>query len=164
MWIELERYDYHDTTTAGKIAENMHQGESGTFYCTYEDDGRYVSYQPIGINQWYVFSALPEQNITEYASSMRQISLHMLVQILLCLLAGALIPLLYIGRVYYMIRDKNTPLEVHNRMFQLVLQKTKDIPFEADLPKHEVILHSPRFEGGNYTLNLADIRPSVLFA
>lgn len=101
LWTELERYDYHDTATAGKIAENMHQGESGTFYCTYEDDGRYVSYQPIGINQWYVFSALPEQNITEYASSMRQISLHMLVQILLCLLAGALIPLLYIGRVYY---------------------------------------------------------------
>lgn len=164
LWTELERYDYHDTTTADKIAENMHQGESGTFYCTYEDDGRYVSYQPIGINQWYVFSALPEQNITEYASSMRQISLHMLVQILLCLLAGALIPLLYIGRVYYMIREKNTTLEVHNRMFQLVLQKTKDIPFEADLLKHEVILHSPRFEGGSYTLGLADIRPSVLFA
>lgn len=163
VWTELAEYDYHETTTADEIVSNIRQGKSGTFYCTYQGDGRYGSYQPIGINQWYVFSMLPQQNIVEYASSMRQISLHMLVQILLCLLAGGLIPILYVGRVYYMIREKNTTLEVHNRMFQLVLQKTKDIPFEADLRRREVILHSPRFEGGSYALNLGDIRPSVLF-
>ena len=160
---ELQRYDYHDTTTADQILENIEQGKSGTFYCTYQGDGRYGSYQPIGINQWYVFSMLPEQNIVESASAMRQISLHMLVQILLCLLAGGLIPLLYVWRVYYMIREKNTTLEIHNRMFQLVLQKTKDIPFEADLPRREVILHSPRFPGGSQTLSLDDIHPMTLY-
>lgn len=163
LWDEMQRYDYHGTATVEQIQADMEQGKSGTFYCTYQDDGRYVNYQPVGINQWYVFSALPEQNIVESAGAVQQISLHMLVQVMLCLLAGGLIPLLYVWRVYYMIREKNTTLEIHNRMFQLVLQKTKDIPFEADLPRREVILHSPRFPGGSQTVSLDNIRPLALY-
>ena len=164
FWTEIKRYDFRDTTTAAEIRSNIAAGRSGSFYCTFQDDGRYGSYQPIGINQWYVFSLLPEQDVVQHVVTMREIALRMLGEIALCLIVVGLMLLLYMRRIYYVIRDKNTSLEIHNRLFQLVLQKTNDIPFEVDLRRLELTLHSPRFPHGSRTLPLSAVRPSALAA
>lgn len=164
FWTEINRYDFQDTTTAEEIRSNIATGESGSFYCTFQNDGRYGSYQPIGINQWYIFSLLPEQDVVQHVGAMRQIALRMLAEVALCLIVIGLVLVLYMRRIYYVIRDKNTSLEIHNRLFQLILQKTNDIPFEVDLRRLELTLHSPRFPSGSRTLPLSAVRPSALAA
>lgn len=164
IWTEIDRYDFQGTTTADEIRSNITAGKSGSFYCTFQGDGRYGSYQPIGINQWYVFSMLPEQDVVQHVGTMRQIALQMLAEVALCLIVIGLVLALYMRRIYYVIRDKNTSLEIHNRLFQLILQKTNDIPFEVDLRRLELTLHSPRFPHGSRTLPLSAVRPSALAA
>lgn len=162
IWSEMARYDCHQTGSPEQVRADMQAGKSGSFYCTFKNEGRYVSYQPIGINQWYVFSMLPEQNVDQSASAMRRLALSMMVKISLCIIAIGLACVLYVCRMYCLVQDKNAFLEVHNRLFQSVLKKTKDIPFEVDLRRQEITLHSPRFSASSYTLPLSKIHPSFL--
>lgn len=164
IWTEMARYDYHETSSPEKVRADMQAGVSGSFFCTFRGEGRYVSYQPIGINQWYVFSMLPEQDVDQSANAMRHIALGMMIKISLCIVAIGFACVQYMRRIYGLVQEKNAFLEVHNRLFQLVLKKTKDIPFEVDLRRQEITFHSPRFSTGSRTLPLSKIHPSVLCA
>lgn len=164
IWTEMARYDYHQTSSPEQVRADMQAGESGSFYCTFRGEGRYVGYQPIGINQWYVFSMLPEQDVDQSANTMRCIALGMMIKISLCIAAIGFACVRYVRRMYCLVQEKNACLEVHNRLFELVLKKTKDIPFEVDLRRQEITFHSPRFSSSSHTIPLSQIHPSVLCA
>lgn len=162
LWDELIHYDFETGVSAESIRSQVLSGESGSVYCCYQSKGRYVTYQPIGINQWYVFAIMPEENINSNADVMLQLSFYMIIQVVLELIIIMVLIILYARRVYQVIHDKNTALEVHNRLFQLVLQKTNDIPFEINLYRDEITLHSPRFKNGYMHTNLSQLRPSTM--
>lgn len=72
LWEELKRYELSGLTI-DELQENLEKGKSGTFFFSYQGQGRYVSYEPLGINDWYIFSVLVETGIDGFTS---EIELH----------------------------------------------------------------------------------------
>lgn len=162
VWDELELYTYSDGVTAETIRKQVESGGKGSFFLRYGDEGRYVSYEPLGINNWYVFSVVTEEEVSSLTSDVRGISLELLVRIVLCMVVLCLLAFYYIKRIYQIVREKNQELQLNNRMFHLALKRTNDILFEIDLSKKEVTFHSGMFENGQRIYRLDQISPQVL--
>ena len=58
IWAELQRYELSDEMTVEKIQQTVANGESGQFHFTYQGEGRYVYYEPLGINISSVFQTM----------------------------------------------------------------------------------------------------------
>ena len=162
FWGEMGLYTYEDGVTVDSIREQVEKGGSGSFYFEYGKEGRYVSYEPLGINNWYVFSVVTQEEVSNFVSDVNQISFKLLIQMTLCICVIFWLAFYYIKRIYQIVREKNEALEINNRMFHLALKRTNDILFEVDLNRKEVIFHSGMFEGGYKKYRLDQISPQVL--
>lgn len=96
--IIMENYDPGITTTGGffdilddsdfsegskeEIVTKMQNGESGQAAYTYHGDKRYTTYEPLGINGWYVIAVLPESKIYEEAMESAKIAYVMLAAVM----------------------------------------------------------------------------------
>ena len=78
VWEEMKRYEIADGITIEEIRENVENGEKGEFYFSYKGKGRYVTYEPLGINNWYVFSVLVEEYLTDYVMQIERIFSYLL--------------------------------------------------------------------------------------
>ncbi len=141
IWKELERYEISDGVTVNQIRENVEEGKSGAFHFSYQGYGRYVTYEPLGINNWYVFSVLVEEYLGDYASEIEKIFFGMLWG----LLGGFLLLVCLIG--YYILTDMrhvkkhNEELSLKNSLLFMVLKHTKDIPFEVNFLDNTLTLY-----------------------
>lgn len=127
-----------------------------------DDEGRFVIYEPLGINNWYIFSVIPEQSIAQYANDISDTSFILLLRVVLYLFFIFLVVFYYIRRIYQVVQLKNEELEIYNHMFQLVLQKTNDVPFLIDLTKQEITFYSNNFHSGKLNYPLEHIHPENL--
>lgn len=73
IWKELERYTFTGEVTSESIKKDISEGRSGYFHFTYKNQGRYVTYEPLGINNWYVFSVVVESFLKDYAENIERI-------------------------------------------------------------------------------------------
>lgn len=164
IWEELQKYNYHDLTSPSQIKNSLSKGESGSFVFSYGDEGRFVSYQPLGISNWYLFCAVPEKSIAQHADDISDTSFILLLRIVLYLLFIFLVIFYYMRRIYQVIQLKNEELKVYNHMFQLVLQKTNDVPFLIDLAKQQITFYSSSFPDGQRTYSIKQVCPENLKA
>lgn len=139
LWEELKRYELSGLTI-DELQENLEKGKSGTFFFSYQGQGRYVSYEPLGINDWYIFSVLVETGIDGFTS---EIGLHferflIWFSVLALVLFGAI--LVSDKKQQRIIQKQNQELTVKNKLFDMILDKSKDIPFEIDLPQKKLTL------------------------
>lgn len=146
LWEELERYQLSDGVTIEEIHDNMLNQLPGTFHFSYHEQGRYVSYEPLGINNWYIFSVLVESNINSYTDEIRGYFNSFLFWFII-------LSLIIITMVFFsdqnkrkIIRQQNEDLMVKNKLFEMILDKTRDIPFEINLPERKL----KRFSSSQY--------------
>lgn len=140
LWVELETYDLRDTTVE-EVKKNMQLGYSGEFYFSYQGQGRYVTYEPLGMNDWYAFSVLTEDYLTDYVSDIED-----MFSLLLWIILGCIgLVLVMSGRTVYMsmnkIRHKNQELEARQSLLFMVMKHTNDIPFEIDIQKRMITIY-----------------------
>lgn len=141
IWKELERYEIADGITVEQIRETAESGRSGEFYFSYKGKGRYVTYEPLGINNWYVFSVLVEEYLGDYASEIEKLFFSMLWGII-----GSL--LLLMGLIgYYILTDMrdvrkhNEELSLKNSLLFMVVKHTNDIPFEINFSDNTLTIY-----------------------
>lgn len=79
LWEELERYEYLEEDVPDRVYENVKNHETGMFYFRYRGEGRYVSYEPLDINNWYVFSVMPSEQLDVYVNEIQNLSAEMMV-------------------------------------------------------------------------------------
>lgn len=162
IWEELKRYELSDDTTIQKIQQDVAQGNSGQFYFSYQGAGRYVAYEPLGINNWYVFSVLIEDYLSEYVSD-----IEMIFRLLIAgIVTGILILAVVIGRMIYrttaLIKRQNEILTSKNSLLFLTLKHTNDIPFEIDLTERTICLYYARPEEKAVLGSLDDFYPEEM--
>lgn len=58
IWKELERYEFEDGVTVEKIRKKIEAGEKGYFYFSYQGEGRYVTYELLGIIATFVYRTM----------------------------------------------------------------------------------------------------------
>lgn len=144
IWKEMKRYDISDDVTVEKIQKDIDNGRSGKFHFVYKGKGRYVVYEPLGINNWYVFSVLIEEYLSEYVKDIERI-FYMLVG---GVLASITILVIAIGSIIYkttsIIKNQNEVLENKNSLLFMTLKHTNDVPFEIDLAAGTIRLYFAR--------------------
>ena len=162
IWEEIAKYQLSGGMTVGKIRQDVEEGRSGAFHFTYHGAGRYVNYEPMGVNNWYVFSVLTEDYVTGYVKEVEEIFSGLLWGILICIAVF----LIFIGKEVYrttaLIREKNATLTSRNSLLFMVLKHTNDIPFEVDLAHRSVTLYHMNGQEQAVTGRLEEYFPDEL--
>lgn len=133
MWKELERYHLLDGVTIDQIKDNIQMGLSGTFHFTYENQGRYVSYEPLGINDWYIYSVIVEEGLSQYTDKISNQFEKYLVGLSVLILLLVIIIALSDKKKRSIIKQQNEELIVKNKLYNMIIYKSKDTPFEIDI-------------------------------
>ena len=162
IWEEIAKYQLSGGMTVGKIRQDVEEGRPGAFHFTYHGAGRYVNYEPLGINNWYVFSVLTEDYVTGYVREVEKIFSGLLWGILICIAVF----LIFIGKEVYrttaLIKEKNATLTSRNSLLFMVLKHTNDIPFEVDLAHRSVTLYHMNGQEQAVTGRLEEYFPDEL--
>lgn len=164
LWEELERYEYLEKDTPQKLYEDVKNHRTGMIYFQYQGQGRYVSYEPLDINNWYVFSVMPSAQLDIYVNGLRDLSARMMLgcSFFIVLIIITICVIIYRGN--RSISLKNHELAIKNQLFRIVLNKTQDIPFEANLVTGEVkFYYGEKNENGEYEV-IPDFSPQGMVA
>lgn len=163
IWEEMKRYTFADGVTVESIHQDVVNGESGYFYFSFQNQGRYVTYEPLGINNWYVFSVVVESFLKDYAENIEHIFVWLLAGLSVCVVAVFLIIGHFIRRVMKTIQIQNQEIQVKNSLLSTILKKTQDIPFEINLEQNLLFLYHqhPNESGLDYQV-ISDFTPDYL--
>lgn len=158
IWEELEKYEISDGITVEEIRNNVENGKSGQFHFTFAGQGRYVTYEPLGIKNWYVFSVLVEEYLGSYVKEIEEAFSYLLWGVFGVIMIG----IGFIGRSIYVttgyIKEQNEKLFTKNSLLFTVLKYTKDIPFEINLVDRTLTVYKGKDEekekyAGNWTIS-----------
>lgn len=165
IWDELKKYKFEDKDSIDKIYKNIKEGKNGEFYFEYKNEGRYVSYKPIGINNWYIFSMQTEYDMNNYTQKVWREVLKLLTGIIIILAALMSIIVNNIIKSKRILTEKDEQLSVQNSIFNLVLNRIDNIPFEVDLSRKVLILYIKNKYGEKHIkeVNLGQLDPNTLF-
>ncbi len=165
IWKELSRYQFEDGMSVKQIKENVKAGEKGYFYFSYKGEGRYVTYEPLGINNWYVFSVMVEDFFGDSVKKVEHVFARLLLGLSICIVFVMGIIGLFLYRTMRMIREQNQKLQVKNSLLSMILKKTNDIPFEINLQERKMFLYHNNIETEEVDYEvISDITPDTLLA
>lgn len=163
LWDEMEQYEFSDGVTMEQVRENVKNGKKGYFHFTYHGQGRYVTYEPLGINNWYVFSVLVEDFLGEYVKDIEKIFTKLLIGLVMCTIFVTSIVGMFLYRTMKTIKSQNQKLAVKNSMVSMILKKTNDIPFEINLENHQMFLYHSSLEKEEMDYEIVeDISPDTM--
>lgn len=161
LWNELKKYEFDDKYGINEIQENIKNGKKGEFYFEYRNEGRYVSYKPIGINNWYILSIQTEYSMNYYTREVWKEVLKLLfgIIIILTILISTIVN--YIIKSKKILTQKDEQLSIQNNIFNLVLNRSNNVPFEVDLLEKVLILYIKNKKGKNYIhkVSLETLKP-----
>ncbi|WP_133968816.1 sensor domain-containing diguanylate cyclase [Eubacterium limosum] len=123
---------------------NMLEGKSGSVSYVWNGTKRIMRYLPVGINDWYLLSIVPNEVVESKATG-----LVVQAAVFCCILFGVFTVLcLYIlgiqRRKNEELRKTHLELETNERRYEIVMAQSKDIIFEWDI-KTGHVYHSDMF-------------------
>ena len=78
LWEEMARYKFFNGNSVETIKKNVEEGKKGVFYFEFQNKGRYVVYEPLGINKWHIFSTFTKKGLNDKAKHFQDISKELL--------------------------------------------------------------------------------------
>ncbi|MCF2612457.1 diguanylate cyclase domain-containing protein [Fusobacterium perfoetens] len=164
FWDEIERYRYFDGITVEKIKDDVENKRTGTYYFEYGDAGRYIIYDPLGIKNWYVFSALTREKLVFHTMEVKEISNEMLLVLIefMIVIVSVILGIFYY--TYKVIKNDSQIIAVKNRMFKMLLHKTEDIIFKVNLLERKVVVYNyyGKEEKQELTIPFDEIHPTKI--
>lgn len=142
FWDEIKRYKYFDGITVEKIKKDVENKKTGTVYFEYGNAGRYVIYEHLGIKNWYVFSVLTRKKLLFHTMEINGILQEMFIGLMEFTVITILTILGIFYFIYKVIKDDSQIIGVKNRMFKMLLHKTKDILFEVNLVERKLNIYN----------------------
>ncbi len=162
LWEEMEGYQFKNGPSAQEIFQMVQNGESGNFFFACNDQGRYVSFRPLRINNWYLFSVQVEDELNDAVYQTRKVTGNFLLLISIGMIAvfGVLYGLIYF--MYTKIAKQNREIQAINGMFKTTLQHTKSIPFVIDQKLRQIILYGYPYKDSIQCYSFEEVTPKVL--
>ncbi len=164
LWEEMARYKFFDGNSVETIKKNVEEGKKGVFYFEFENKGRYVVYEPLGINKWHIFSTFTKKGLNDKARNFQDISKELLFYLigLKFIFSSVIIGIAF--AVYKVLKNKSSRLEFKNKVFKMIAGKTKDIFFEINLSEKTVILYGVSNQNEEIIFSLENFSPEKMFA
>ena len=140
LWEELEKYKsyFEKGYSYEKIRNDIEKGQSGFFISNDYKGGRYVMYEPLGINNWYIIPVITKEKLNLRASEYLKISDETLSYIVGLILFTIIILLSITYYNYRFIKNQSDK----NKLFKILTNKTRDIFFEIHLYEKIFILYN----------------------
>lgn len=163
FWDEMEKYEYLDGSSVEQIKASVERQESGEFHFRYQGKTRYVSYEPLNVNNWYVFSVLVGDILDGYAQEIRTRSER------IALAMGAFLTILFASVLFIFYKGSKTvekanhELMIKTRLFEMIMGRTKDIPVEIGQKGKWMKLYRANGEQQDYDI-LYDFSPELLLS
>ena len=164
LWEEMKKFNFLEGNSLEKIKKNIEKGKSGTFYFDYNNDRRYVIYNPLKINNWYVFSIFTRDELNSRAKEFQNISSELLFYMISFKLILIAIIVSIAAYIYNIIENHRKNIEIKNKMFKMLANKTKDIFFEIHVAENTFFLYNFTKENEEMCLSLDDISPENMLA
>lgn len=162
IWKELQKYKFFNKkVNVASINKNIIDGKKGEFYFEYKNEGRYVSYKPIGVSNWYIFSVQTEKETNSYIREVWNEITQFLFTTMIILIFTMIMIIYYIGDSNRTIVKKDEQISIQNSIFRLVLNRADNIPFEVDLSNKELTLYL-KDENNPKKVKLAKLSPDNL--
>lgn len=163
LWEEMERYEFPNGESVAWLRREVEQHKKGTFYFQYQGKKRYVAYEPLGVNNWYVFSVLVGEAVDGYVKNIRQVSTTLMFGFAFFIIALFSAILLIGSWSRRLMEQKNHQLEVTTKLFRIIMKKTNDIPFELETQNRAVKVYQSQEDGDKEFEILDDISPEQMF-
>ncbi len=159
IWEELEQYQIQNGISVKKIHERVQAGKDGDFCFEVDGQERYVSYRPLGINRWYLFSVQVDEGLHAYVGWVYRIAgvFFIILVIGLLIIFGMIYNLIY--SMYKKIVKQNRETQAINAMFWTTLEQTKDIPFIIDSKLQEIAFYGYPTKNVVQYCSFADMEP-----
>ena len=114
-----------------------------------------------GINNWYILSIQTEYSMNYYTREVWKEVLKLLfgIIIILTILISTIVN--YIIKSKKILTQKDEQLSIQNNIFNLVLNRSNNVPFEVDLLEKVLILYIKNKKGKNYIhkVSLETLKP-----
>lgn len=164
LWEEMKKFNFLEGNSLEKIKKNIEKGKSGTFYFDYNNDRRYVIYNPLKINNWYVFSIFTRDELNSRAKEFQKITSELLFYMINFKIALIAVIMGIVIYIYYIIEKQSKDIEIKNKMFKMLAGKTKDIFFEIHSAEKKFILYNYTKENSKVALSLEEVSPENMLA
>ena len=162
IWNELEAFSFSKDMTVQKVHEMVNKGESGTFYFEGDGQGRYVSFRPLKIHDWYLFSVQVEDGLSHFVHHIRQLVILFLAILVIGLLVIFCSIYILIHNMYKKLAIQHDEIQVINAVFQVILHETKDIPFVINYEADQVVFYRITEHSTSQLYSFADIKPEIM--
>lgn len=140
LWEEMKRYNFSGEDFEC-IKKKVEDGKEGVFYVETEGQGRYAVYQPLGINNWYLFSVFTKTELNTRAEGFQNITKELLFYLLTFKIILIAIIIGTATYIYKVISMQSKKLEMKNKIFKMLANRTKDVFFEVHLLKKNFVLY-----------------------
>ena len=141
IWEELALYEIDKNISIQQIKNKVKNKEKGEFHFKHKKQGRYVSFRPLKIHNWYLFSIQVSDEFDEFIYKTR----GMMIKYFIILILGIILifSLIYniIYKMYKRISNQNHNIQTINSMFRAILEETGNIPFTVDYQEKQVIFY-----------------------
>ncbi len=123
------------------VIDRIKNNKSG--YITYrfhENYERLVYYTPVKINNWYVFTVISRDIVTQKNEKTNQITFYLIVKMIILFIILMILIIIYFRKINKINRDINRKLAASNRKIEVILKQTNDRIFEYSIDKDSLTL------------------------
>ena len=121
---------YLHASELSEIYNTINQNRTGVFNFTIDDEQRIVAYTPVGLNDWYVLSALPADYILSQQNTITMITFRLI----LILLSVFIIITIFIARLI----RQNESVKKDNTRYAINSETNQSLIFEYDYAKDTI--------------------------
>lgn len=99
-----------------------------------------VYYTPVKINNWYVFTVISRDIVTQKNEKTNQITFYLIVKMIILFIILMILIIIYFRKINKINRDINRKLAASNRKIEVILKQTNDRIFEYSIDKDSLTL------------------------
>lgn len=111
-WLKiLENANFQDDETLSHIIDNLADNKKNTIHYILNNQEYYANFQPVGLNDWYLFNIIPAETIAKQHREISTNALALCIKVLLLLLIVILATILYLKHSFNELQKSKNTLE-----------------------------------------------------
>lgn len=139
VWDFLKQVEYQKGSSYEAFKADICAGKSGIVYYQSGSDERVGYYEPIGMNGWYMFSVVREDEILSYSDSINHFAVILVAEIALCFFAMTISVVLAVNHAQRKVLKSNYMLQITNQRFRIAAEQLATDIVEYDLRDRKLV-------------------------
>lgn len=150
----VSTYNSAEKNLVKKLADDIAQGKIGSIMLDNNAQNRFMTYVPLGINDWYVATSVPQNLLTKDSNEVSNLVADMMLKDILLLLV-------LFAYIIWLQRKASLQKKLEQDRYRIIVEKSGSIIFEYNF-KTNIITYDKRWEKDfnlptEYSLDLDNI-------